>query len=431
MREQPLSTHIAGVDLMWGDAFFVAAVGPLTMPPKDRLVSALALLADRSEMTRVGWVRSGSRWSATPDPARFVQDAVSELNVSSADDPMRVATELLRSEASGRPFLFYLGSDVLFLKIAHVLADGYTMTRLLAAVFSILDTGTLPAWTTGTPLHAAAARADLAYFGRAPAKVGALLRRGFQRPSGRAASSGTPVVPPQAWLPSVTGRFRTLGPAGRRELQDWRKAHLPGMSLVALLFAATERAVAACGIRTAGPPLVLFDARRHLAGRKDDVTGNFCAGLRMDRCDPCDPASLGDDMREATATGRSLAVLTKAAVEARLRRIDLSPGQCDDGAGWDMAYTYMGRPVGSARLPWAAGSRRPFYFGILTPAGPNSVTVGFTEIKDTIDIFASFHDNVIDADTVDRVIELVASDPTALLNASHPQAAGRHERTTL
>ncbi len=76
-------------------------------------------------------------------------------------------------------------------------------------------------------------------------------------------------------------------------------------------------------------------------------------------------------------------------------------------------------------MPWTEGQRAPYYMGFLTPGSPNGVTVGFTEIKDRISAFASFHDNVADPAAVEAVLELVCTQPVSLLEEHRLQAMDR------
>jgi len=192
-------------------------------------------------------------------------------------------------------------------------------------------------------------------------------------------------------------------------------SYASGISTIPLAIAAAEVAQRAAGVDQAGAPLVLFDARRYLRPDGADVTGNFCAGLRLELADPGDPVSVDAAIKQAVALGRPLAVTAAAALTSAVRRrpvIDRAPVT----PAWDVAYTHMGKPPELARVT-RTGRRRASYVGLLPPSGPAGVTFAMSEIGDQLNVSVSFHDNVIDPVAVADVTDRLVTDPAGLLEA--------------
>ncbi len=406
---------------MWGSASVVASLGPITVPGRTELVAAVGHLAEFSAMTRVGWlqVHAGRRWQEAVDLDAFAESSVRTLPPIPGEDPAAMVVRVLGLGRGDLPFTLYVGDDTAHLNIAHACADGYSMTRMLAAILETARTGSVPAWTTHHPVHFGATRATVSFFGKNRSQARALLGGARQR------SAGQP-IPPRlrqrtAWRPSVACRFRASTLQVFADLKAWRKEHASGISTVPLTIAATELALRRLGIHTTGQPLVVFDARRYLRDAGADISGNFCAGLRMRVTDSGDPLALDREIRSSVALGRPLAVLATGAARSYLRNGESASAADSGEKAWDMAYTHMGRPAEISRQPWLRGGPLPYYMGVLTPAGPNGVTMGFTEVGNHINAFASFHDNVVDPAVVESVVELVTTQIVSLLEEHRTQ----------
>ena len=270
------------------------------------------------------------------------------------------------------------------------------------------------------------------FFGGHPERVTALrvllgARTAGARTAGAEAAevtaATTDTVP---WQPHAACVTRCSTPEAFSEMKRWRKANASGVSAAALTFAVVERSRLELGHTSAAPPLVLFDARRYLAKRDREVPGNFCAGLYLDVQAPFHPRAFHERMAHAAELGRPLTALSMGMLRTRMSSRRPEPLRPVDPA-WNIAYTYMGRPPDIARLPWLADGRLPYYTGMLTPAGPNGLTLAFSEIGNRINVSASFHDNVIDRQDVAVMLDLVCADPAGLLDITAGIRRGRLE----
>jgi hypothetical protein len=410
-----------GLDRMWAGNGVVIVAGPLAVPADEDLVRAVVALARHGGTTRVGWVRerAGHGWRTATDLEEFARACVHRVAPSTGEDLAELLQRVIAMRQPELPLIVVACGDLVLLAVDHALGDGYYMTRMLAAVVETAGAGTVPDWVLRPPTPHALSSALWGSFGRDPRRAWHLVRATARsRQSGPASvgSVATPaargtVAPP----PSPACRIRLSTPAALRGLKAWRREHGSGLSTIPLTIAAAELARRRIGITAVSSPLVLFDARRYVRPGGADVTGNFCAGLRLHVADSGNAHEIDAAMKAAVATGRPLAVLGVGALRSAAGRISTAPREHPVAAGWDLAYTHMGRPAEIARLPWRAGGT-PFYSGMLPPGGPAGVTVGISETGDRINASASFDEGgVVDPEAVAEVLDLLCTDPAALL----------------
>ena len=418
--------RVAGVDLAWAGERIVVAVGPLdVVPSREGLSRALDILASLPATSRIGRVPSpsGRTWRV-PSRGSRVSDNVHEL--PAFVDPADMLMAVSRIEPKTAVALATSGDHVA-LSIDHVMGDGYFLTRLLAASIELALGRDVPQWALRPTARHALPRALWSEFGRHPGRARALVAQRREthggafsgRESHRAGLSGGDHPADPAWSPRSTSVVRVSTQSVFRQIKAWRREHAPGVSTVPIAIAASEIAIRTTGIRTVGPPLVLFDARRYVRPDGVDVTGNFCAGLRIALADSGSPREVDAALKDAAALGRPLAVVALAAVRSALRRAPGTMTAASDDR-WDVAYTHMGRPAELARLTRGA-ARAGAYVGLLPPSGPNGVTIAMSEIGDRLNVSLSFHANVVDRMDVEAVADALASDPVALLER-HRQA---------
>lgn len=414
-------------DRLWAGASVVTSVGPLAVPPRADLVRALRMLASHNDLTRVGWAstQDRGRWRAVRDLDAYCDAAVGELVAIPGETPGGTAQRVYAMGRGGLPLSIVTCGDSITMNVAHVLADGYHMGRLLHAVIEAAYSGELSSWATRATEDRPLRNAVWNFFGRHPERVAALR----VLVGGRGSEASDEAADVVAWQPSAACVTGTSTPAALTEMKRWRKANASGVSTAALTFAVAERARVQLGHASAAPPLVLFDARRYLRRRDREVPGNFCAGLYLDVQEPFHPRAFHDRMGEAAELGRPLTAMTMGMLRTRLRSRRPETHRAVDPA-WNIAYTYMGRPPDIARLPWRDDGPLPYYTGMLTPAGPNSVTLAFTEIGHRINVAASFHDNVIDRSAVEAMLTLICGDPAGLLDVSAGIADASADRAT-
>jgi hypothetical protein len=150
--------------------------------------------------------------------------------------------------------------------------------------------------------------------------------------------------------------------------------------------------------------MVAFDCRRYLpTGRA--VNGNFMIAIDLPIPGDEPVTNIGARMREITASGLPLAVLGAASARAFLRNTaDSTPDSRRAGVVANVMYSDLGHVTPLERLPWVAGSE-PTFTGLLDPGGPDIITVFNNRISGIRRISLSFHDNVFDRHTVERVMD--------------------------
>jgi len=414
------------VDRAWAGERIVVAVGPLdVLPSREGLARALGVLASLPATSRIAQIPSpsGRTWLA-PEPDAGVCGNVHEL--PTFPDPAEMLMAVSRIEPAP-PIALAISGDYVVLSIDHVMGDGYFLTRLLGASIELALGREVPGWALREPARHALPRAFWAEFGRHPGRALTLFAQRRATQAGSPEDGGSPRPDPgrdraagASWSSHVTTVVRSSTPSELRDIKAWRRVHAPGVSTVPIAMAAAEIAIRSAGIRTTGPPLVLFDARRYLHPDGADVTGNFCAGLRISAADIGNPLEVDAALKDAAARGRPLAVVTVAAVRSTLRRRRAAVPAATEHR-WDVAYTHMGRPAELARL--TRGAVRPgAYIGLLPPSGPNGVTIAMSEIGDRLNVSVSFHADVVERTGVDAVVDALTTGPVELLE--------RHRRAT-
>jgi hypothetical protein len=445
LRVSPPRHLVPGVDRLWGSASVVTSVGPIEVPSEADLVRALRILADYSDVTRIGRVLSEDHrtWHSATDLEAYCARAIHTLPVRADESLGETVIRILDHGRAGLPLAIVVVGDSVTLNVAHALGDGYYMGRLLPAVIEVARTGRVPAWASRRIERHPLTTALWTYFGRHPARISAVVRQARGAPSsteGRKATSSidgdgadrAPMVRDMQWKPSVACHFRASSTSALRDLKNWRKEHASGLSTIPLTVAATELALNQLGVATTGTPLVLFDARRFLPRRESEVPGNFCAGLRLDVADVGDPLDIHQAIARAIELGRPLTAMSVGIVAGHRAAVRFghdrpvvdphrAPGSLD--GRWDVAYTHMGRPPEIVRLPWLVGAsddagnrvEPSYYMGVLTPSGPSGVTFAIAEIGHRINVSVSFHGGVVDRATVEKVVDLLCDDPVSLL----------------
>jgi hypothetical protein len=81
----------------------------------------------------------------------------------------------------------------------------------------------------------------------------------------------------------------------------------------------------------------------------------------------------------------------------------------------ELTLTYLGRADDYADLPWAAEPSGRRMLDMLTPAGPQAITVAIEELDGVLHATASYHRNVFDPAQVAAAVAAVFTDPADLL----------------
>ncbi|BCJ28449.1 hypothetical protein AB0I55_19525 [Actinocatenispora sera] len=408
-----MSAHQAGVgrrvayrDRAWTSVRMVRLIGPLHgLCAADLRTALIRRQADDPRWPPLCRLVDGRRWVPRTGVGVPAQVAALVSTPTPAGDPAGQALAAVRAaDVDEAPLRLAVCGDYLAAAVNHCLADGRGFNTLLGALASSA-TGCDPDPAT-PPLGAPLARALLGHFGRHPRSVPAALR--LVRPP----------VPerqlPAGWRPEpshVSVRSARLLPA----LRDWRSAAAPAVSTASALFAAILRAFAAAGLPPRGPGVtILVDARRYLPATTE-VSGNFAFGQYL-RPDPLDsPVAIDTAVRAELAAGRTLSMMA-----ARTAHVMLAPHSARAADRWAGApaitLTHFGRTEPLEPLPWAAPPAQRRNETVLTPGGPDAVTVSVAELSGVLHLDVSFHATSFAGAEVRRALELVCDRAVDLLS---------------
>ncbi|BCJ37394.1 hypothetical protein Athai_48970 [Actinocatenispora thailandica] len=398
-------------DRAWTAVRMVRLLGPLHGLCPAELRTALI----RRQAADPGWpplsrLVDGRRWVPRTGPDVAAQVAALVSTPGPAGDPAGQALAVvLAADVRETPLRLAVCGGYLAAAVNHCVADARGFNALLGALAADATgdaTGDDDPDPSAAPIGAPLARAVLGHFGRHPRSVPAALRL------------ARPPVPelrlPAGWRPEPTHRSvrsARLLPA----LREWRATTAPAVSTASALFAAVLRAFAAAGLPARGPGVtVLVDARRYLPASRP-VAGNFAFGqyLRPEPLD--DPVAIDGAVRAELAAGRALSMMV-----ARTAHVMLAPHSARGAHRWagapTMTLTHFGRCEPLAPLPWAAAPPDRRNVTVLSPAGPDAITVSVAELSGVLHLDASFHATSFAAGQVRRALDLVCERPADLLS---------------
>jgi hypothetical protein len=401
-------------DRAWLGVDVAKVIGPLSgitgADLRRALVELHARRPDARAVCRVD--RARGRWVPIA-PADF--PAWAERLVLDLDDDLdadEVTRRLFRERLEDRPILLGAGPTYVGFRMSHATGDGRVGDPLFADLLHAADSKRPVRTVPGTrlPLLTAIAR----HFGRHPGRLAAGLR--VARPSRQTRGARTEGWPEVAWSPEIAHESARSAPDAMARLRQWRAGHAPGVSIGALLLSSVSAAFARHIDALPCPGVVLLvDARRYLpAGRQ--VDGNFAVGGYLEPADPADPRAVHDAMTAYLRSGRGLAFL--ALYNAKLVLAGHRPHRPVTVAARprpELTLTYLGRADDYADLPWAAEPSGRRMLDMLTPAGPQAITVAIEELDGVLHATASYHRNVFDPAQVAAAVAAVFTDPADLL----------------
>lgn len=407
---------IAGIDRLLGGSIIHQTFSPLDLPSVEALRDAFVRLADHGPETRVGFERADADHWRYRGPA--IADRVGEIVREVPEGEPGSAQEwLLDHLAPDLPLQFAVKGDELAAVFDHVLFDAPLAAALPAVLVSMAGGAPVPALFDGVtdrPVSTALWHT----FGRHPRRVIELVRDRQDAP----VASGD-VLREDDRVPLVDpgglGRrlHRNCDAAELAGVREWGAAHGLGMSPTMLLL--TSAAIHQAGIPVEPQGDLVVDLRRYLP---EGVTtgGNFITGVSVPVwSDGFEPRQLGERLDALLRSGRPLASVAIRLLRAK-RRPPAQPTAADTVPRPVRARISVSNP-GRLRLyeqmPWTAppAERRavPGTEGI----APNAI--GFISSSDAgrFRLAVSFRGDVFDPATVNAALDLIFTDPVAVLDA--------------
>lgn len=396
------TSRIERRDRTWVDAGVTVLCGPFDMPSTDALRRAVTALAESHPHSRLTWTldRSNGRWRT----GRDVESIVVERDWDDARSVGTVLDALEHDAELAPPLTLVRYPDHLGLKMSHGIGDGAISLAIVASVLHTAVTGQVMPWPARPAGRIPLARAACRTFGRHPALVGSAIRD-RSRPAAQTRPSAQ-----RAWRPSSRAIYTVIDPARTRQIRTWRAEFAPQSSRFGLQAALLLKALRRVGLDVAPDVRLIVDLRRYLGA--GFIDGNFVAGVPMRMDWRLSPTQITALVRATTASGRPLA--TQMMTALRVGKAVPAPTSMTPDEPARLTFSYFGQAALIENLPYRSG-HQPVYAGSVAPDGPWGVTFLHAEYHGATAIATTFHDNVIDPALMEKAMDLVASEPVALL----------------
>jgi hypothetical protein len=319
----------------------------------------------------------------------------------------------LQGEPRGHhPVRIMVGGGYVAMKVAHAYGDAGPVNTLLRELVRAAGEERPARIAPQSRPRAALLKAWWKQFG-SPSRWSAALRM--------ARTPHLDVVDPQPWIAALTVRTaRSADVLG--QMRAWRDDHAPGVTTSAITFAAFAAALGELGLN---PDLsgatFLADARRYLA-EGDSIDSNFCFGPYLRPAGLTDPAAIHTALKAELAGGTMLTMMLlragKLAVTGAPGYPDPYPATSAAGPRPRLTFSNQGRHDVLADLPWAVGAAGRVNHSIPTLNGPEGITLTTSEMGGVLHVEATFHASTYDPAVIRRALEMVCTDPAALIMAT-------------
>jgi O-antigen/teichoic acid export membrane protein len=409
------TTRLTPHERAWLPLEYIRTVGPLTGVNAARLRAALVGLhaADPTHRAVSRLDRSGARW-VHMDAATFsgfVRDAVTDLGDRPADfDTM---TQELQSEPRGHhPVRILVGGGYVALKIAHAYGDAGPVNELLRELIRAAGQERAARLAPQSRPRFALLKAWWNQF-KSPRRWGDARQM--------ARTPHVVAVDPRPWMSALTVRTARSATVLAR-MRAWRDDFAPGVTTSAITFAAFAVALRELGLN---PDLsgatFLADARRYL-DKGVSIDSNFCFGPYLRPDSLTDPAAIHTALKAELAGGGMLTMMLLRAVKLAVTGAPGYPQPYPNEAPTDprpqITFSNQGRHDVLADLPWAIEAAGRINQSVPTLNGPEGITLTTSEMGGVLHLEATFHASTYEPAVVARALELLCSDPAALIMAA-------------
>jgi O-antigen/teichoic acid export membrane protein len=406
------TTELTLHEKAWLPLEYIRTVGPLTGVTAERVRNALIGLhaADPTHRAVSRLDRAGARWLHMDEPtfAAYVAEAVTDLGDGPVDfDAM---TRQLHTEPRGHhPVRILVGGGYVAMKVAHAYGDAGPVNTLLREIVRAAG-DERPAQITPMTRRFALPKAWWNTFGRSPSKWRDALTM-----SRASHVEGGETRPWTANLAVETARSAEV--LGR--MRAWRDEYAHGVTTSAITFAAFTAALHELSFRTdTSGATFLADARRYL-DEGVTVDSNFCFGPWLSPASLTDPNAIHTALKTELATGGMLTMMLLREVKLGLTGAAGMPEPYPSEAPADplvhLTFSNQGRHDVLADLPWASDAASRVNQSVPTLSGPEGITLTTSEMGGVLHLEATFHASTYDPAMVARALELVCTDPAALI----------------
>ena len=390
-------------------------LGPIKVPDRASMVTALCAVAAYGAHTRIGFGfdPDGTHWTFDPEALEeWCSEMVTSVAPATAETVPLVVSLHLSLLDSAHPLRLLIAGDYLIVVTDHALGDPDFIVDAIAEVLSVAaGTAKISNW-----LHANHHRAPLpaaarnTFFRRSEAISTARPRRSARI----AGHTSDPVTCPRVRWHAEPAAAAASGPLAA--LEAVRGGSGEGASAcTAALVVVLRRALRASGIGLHPDSTVVHDLRRYLppGGR---VAGNFRSTVALHAPDPNDITQVGRALELQRSTGRPLGALFLAvSKELVLGRRMRRPREVSVRPRARLIVSDLGADTALDGLRWTVMAERRSVAFLGNPSGPEDIHVVVVVIANVVHATASFHGNVFDEHLVQEAMRRAMNDPLSLV----------------
>lgn len=412
----------------WLPLEYIRTVGPLTGVTAQRLRNALIGLhaTDPTHRAVSRLDRSGARWVHLDAEAfiAYAGEAVTEVppgdfGLTDGQAVFDAMTRRLLAEPPAHHPLRFLvaegpGGTYVAMKVAHAYGDAGPVNVLLREVIRAAGQERAAQIEPMLRHKTALPRAWWKTFGLNVGKIKPTLA--IPR------APRLPEAPQRPWTASLTVETARSAQV-LAKMRAWRDQYSPGVTTSAITFAAFTSALQQLGLE---PDLrggtFLADARRYL-DKGISIDSNFCFGGWLSPAALTDPAAIHTTLKAELAGGRMLTMMLLRETKIMLLGAPGLPEEYPAHAPIEphpqMTYSNQGRHDLLGDLPWAVEPAGRVNQSVPTRNFPDGITLTTSEMNGVLSLEATFHATTYDRALVARALELVCTDPAALIMATH------------
>jgi hypothetical protein len=399
----------------WLPLEYIRTVGPLTGVTAERLRAALVGLhaADRTHPAVSRVDRAAARWRHM-DAGTFLayaRAAVEEVTGAEAE-PDAMTRRLQAEPRAHHPVRILVGGGYVAIKVAHVYGDAGPVNALVRELIRAAAEERAATFPPEAAPKRPLRRGLWEFFGKHLSRLRPALRL-----------AGPPAhdpADPREWQADLTVETNRSADV-LTKMRAWRDTHAPGTTTAAITFAAFTAALVELGLNPRREGAVfLFDARRYVPGGAG-IGGNFCWGQYLTPASLTDPGAIHAALKAELKTGRILAMMGLREAKIAVTGASGHPAAYPQVLGAErrpgLTFSNQGRHDVLADLPWAASPDGRVNHSVPTLSGPADITLTTSEMGGVLHVEATFHASTYDPAVIARALELVCTDPAALLAA--------------
>lgn len=418
-RQFRRAERISHLDRPWLNHWAVVAFTPVAVPDVTVLRSRMVDFMEAHPRHPLNCTLddNGRRWRPVgpQDRLRHVQEVIVEAESFDDQDPFGYLKAHRPASGFTGVFKVIVGPDSMCFYFAHAAGDAV----VYALFFLRMTVGDVDALKPLRPRSGivVAARMCLTQARSHWRDWWHHLRSAEAPPT---PPSGAAPVGACSAVPESDAVGALISAADVEAFKEWRQAHRADVSLIALVTAATYRALADQGVPMNGDGFyTLIDLRRYLPKRDAMRPGNLAKSVYLS-ADLDEPADIAESLKYTVKTARAVPALFCGAIPTVRRKATSDSAVA--GSPVTLIFNWLSNVYGIDLLPWTAPEKARF-FQLSYPISANAISVTAIQVRGGIEVSASFDPRGVDRDAVTRALVQLRDMP-ALLGAANPPTVG-------